>query len=207
MPLALEGHFLFGADVALGALFGDENRPRVAIVREQPHKETRRTEILLCVLVDEDVYHPVMRHVVALENRRDFRRVDVALPDQKALRRIAYGRMRRIERNVAVVGRHASRAYEAHVENRSGDDAEKRVFPPELKRDDERTGEIRPRRAPLEPRIRVDDQRGYDHRRDEIAEARDPFRQLPVSPGEHEERQSPKRIVHEKARGDYAEHV
>ena len=72
-------------------------------------------------------------------------------------------------------------------------------------RDD--AGQVRPRRLPRKPRIRVDDESADDDGRDIPPEDLYPAREPAVLAREQEKRQGAERVVHGKANGNDAQHV
>ena len=189
------------------ALLRHEHRAAVAVVREQLHERARLREVALRVFVDEDVDRAALRDFEVLEKPRYLVRIDELLADEEALRRIAYRRIVRVQLDLGYPRAHAARVQQAHVEDRPRDDADERVAAPQLQPHDERAREIRPRGPPLEAGIRIEDERADYDRRDEVAEAGYPLRNLPVLPREQEERQRAQSVVHGEPRRDYAEHV
>ena len=169
---------------------------------KKPHERASGFQVSLGLFVDEDVYHAVGRHVIALENRRHPPRIDVALADEEPLCRIAYRRMRGVKHDVAVVVRGTPRREEAHVDDCAGDDAEKRVATPYLKHHHKDTGNIRPRRAPLECGIGVyDEPCDYDGR-DDRTKAFDGRRNITATPRKKKEWQRPQSKRHRPGDGD-----
>ena len=115
--------------------------------------------------------------------------------------------MRSVKHDVAIVIRGAPCREKTHIDDSACDDAEKRVFTPQLKRHNENARDIRPHRAPFEGGLGIyNEPCDYDGRDDRTVEF-DGRGDITTASGKKKEWQRPQSKCHHPSDGDYSRGV
>ena len=96
---------------------------------------------------------------------------------------------------------------EQHMKRGSGNDAQKRISPPQLERHRQRSGRVRAQGPPFESAVRIYHERRDDYGRDYASKFLYPCRQGSGFAGEKDEGQRSERVGDGPADGDDSEQI